>query len=149
MVAADTTKLFLESASFHAATIRRTSMRLGLRTDASARFEKAQDPANAELAVHQYLHLLQQYCPAARAAGPLVDPAGFRYVPKTITLRRARLLMKLGVRLDDDKVAGILRSLQFGVTVTPVGFDVAVPSFRATKDIAIEDDLVEIGRAHV
>jgi phenylalanyl-tRNA synthetase beta chain len=147
MVEPGTTSLFLESASFHAATIRRTSMRLGLRTDASARFEKAQDPANAELAVHRFLELLQQWCPAAKAAGPLVDPTGWKYVPKTITLRRARLQLKLGVRLDDERVASILRSLQFGVAVTAAGFDVTVPSFRATKDIAIEDDLVEeVGR---
>ena len=147
MVAADTTRLFLESASFHATTIRRTSMRLGLRTDASARFEKAQDPANAELAVHRFMQLLQQHCPTATASGPLVDPAGFRYVSKSITLRRARLLLKLGVRLDDEQVAGILRSLQFGVTITPIGFDCSVPSFRATKDINIEDDLIEeVGR---
>ncbi|MBL8753996.1 MAG: phenylalanine--tRNA ligase subunit beta [Planctomycetes bacterium] len=147
MVEAATTTLFLESANFHAATIRRTSMRLGLRTDASARFEKAQDPANAALAAHHFVRLLQEYCPSAKPAGPLVDPAVFHYTPKTITLRRARLLLKLGVRLDDDKVAGILRSLAFGVTVTAAGFDVAVPSFRATKDIAIEDDLIEeVGR---
>lgn len=147
MVEAGTTSLFLESANFHAATIRRTSMRLGLRTDASARFEKAQDPANAELAVHHFVALLQQYCPTAKPAGPLVDPAGFRYVPKPITLRRARLLLKLGTRLDDEKVVAILTSLHFGVVVTPVGFDVTVPSFRATKDIAAEDDLIEeVGR---
>jgi len=147
MVASDTTSLFLESANFHAATVRRTSMRLGLRTDASARFEKAQDPANAELAVHHFLRLLQQYCPTATAAGPLVDPAGFAWQPRTIVLRRARLSLKLGVRLEDEKVAAILTSLQFGVAITPLGFEVSVPSFRATKDITIEDDLIEeVGR---
>ncbi|MCU0867289.1 MAG: phenylalanine--tRNA ligase subunit beta [Planctomycetes bacterium] len=147
MVAADTTRLFLESANFHAAGIRRTSMRLGLRTDASARFEKAQDPANAELAVHHFVRLLQQYNPTAVPAGPLVDPAGFRPAPKQITLRRARLLLKLGVPLDDEQVLRILRSLQFEVTPTATGFDCVVPSFRATKDIAIEDDLIEeVGR---
>jgi phenylalanyl-tRNA synthetase beta chain len=66
MVEAATTSLFLESANFHASTIRRTSMRLGLRTDASARFEKAQDPANAELAVHHFLALLKQLLPDRR-----------------------------------------------------------------------------------
>lgn len=147
MVDAATTSLFLESANFHAASIRRTSMRLGLRTDASARFEKAQDPANAELAVHRFLALLQRYCPSAKAAGPLVDPAGFHYEPKRITLRRARLALKLGLEIEDGKVAAILTSLQFGVAVTATGFDVAVPSFRATKDIANEDDLIEeVGR---
>lgn len=147
MVAPTTTRLFLESANFHAATVRRTSMRLGLRTDASARFEKAQDPANAELAVHVFLRELQRWCPTARAAGPLVDPAGFRYEPRQIVLRRARLQLKLGIPLEDDKVAAILRSLQFGVETTAEGFAVTVPSFRATKDVAIEDDLVEeVGR---
>jgi phenylalanyl-tRNA synthetase beta chain len=144
-----TTSLFLESANFKAAVVRRTSMRLGLRTDASARFEKAQDPANAELAVHAFLAALQRYCPTAQAAGPLVDPAGFVYAPKAIRLRRRRLALKLGLALEDDKVAQILRSLQFGVTVDAEGFLVEVPSFRATKDIAIEDDLIEeVGRMH-
>lgn len=147
MVAPDTDSLFLESANFRAAVVRRTSMRLGLRTDASARFEKAQDPANAELAVHHYLQLLQRYCPTAVAAGPLVDPAGFRPEPRRIALRRSRLQLKLGVRLDDDKVASILRGLQFDVVPTPAGWDVGVPTWRATKDVAIEDDLVEeVGR---
>ncbi|HEX5054043.1 MAG TPA: phenylalanine--tRNA ligase subunit beta [Planctomycetota bacterium] len=147
MVEAGTSSLFLESANFRAAVIRRTSMRLGLRTDASARFEKAQDPANAELAVHHFLRLLQRHCPGAVAAGPLSDPAGFRYVPEPITLRRARLALKLGLEIEDDRVAGILSSLQFGVQPTEQGFEVTVPSWRATKDIAIEDDLVEeVGR---
>ncbi|MBX3464466.1 MAG: phenylalanine--tRNA ligase subunit beta [Planctomycetes bacterium] len=147
MVAADTTSLFLESANFRAAVVRRTSMRLGLRTDASARFEKAQDPANAELAVHHFVGLLQKYCPTARPAGPLVDPAGCRYEPRRILLRRARLAQKLGLELEDPRVIAILESLEFGVTVVDAGFEVAVPSFRATKDIAIEDDLVEeVGR---
>lgn len=147
MIAADTTSLFLESANFRAQVVRRTSMRLGLRTDASARFEKAQDPANAELAVHLYLDLLRKYCPTATAAGPLADPAGFAYEPKRLTLRRARLHQKLGIELEDARVVAILASLEFGVTVTDRGFEVAVPSFRATKDIAIEDDLVEeVGR---
>ncbi len=147
MVAADTTSLFLESANFRANTIRRTSMRLGLRTDASARFEKAQDPANAELAVHLFVDLLQKYCPTSKPAGPLVDPAGFRYQGKQILLRRARLAQKLGIELPDSKVAAILSSLEFAVVTGDEGFEVSVPSFRATKDIHAEDDLIEeVGR---
>lgn len=147
MVGSGTTSLFLESANFHAATIRRSSMRLALRTDASARFEKAQDPANAELAVHHFLRLLQQWCPSATAAGPLVDPQGFRYEPKTIALRRARLDLKLGLALPSARIRSILESLQFTVAETVTGFAVGVPSFRATKDVAIEDDLIEeVGR---
>ena len=147
MVGATTTSLFLESANFHAATIRRASVRLGIRTDASARFEKSQDPANAEIAVHHFLRLLQHYCPSAKAAGPLSDPAPFHYSAQTITLRRARLDLKLGIALPSAQVAGILTSLAFLVTENAAGFLVTVPSFRATKDIAIEDDLIEeVGR---
>jgi phenylalanyl-tRNA synthetase beta chain len=147
MVAAGTSTLFLESANFHAATIRRTSTRLGLRTDASARFEKAQDPANAELAVHRFVGLLQELCPGARPAGPLVDPAGWSYSAQTIRLRKARLDLKLGVSLGAERVQSILESLAFGVQADGDGFDVTVPSFRATKDITAEDDLIEeVGR---
>ena len=67
MVEAGTTSLFLESANFHATTIRRTSMRLGVRTDASTRFEKAQDPANAEVAVHHFLCSSTARAPPRRA----------------------------------------------------------------------------------
>ena len=147
MVGAETTSLFLESANFHAATIRRSSMRLGLRTDASARFEKAQDPANAEIAVHHFLRLLQQWCPTAKPVGPMSDPLGFAYSPKPIHLRKARIDQKLGVTLPAEQIAGILTSLQFGVAKVADGFTVTAPSFRATKDIAIEDDLIEeVGR---
>jgi phenylalanyl-tRNA synthetase beta chain len=147
MVGLGTTRLFLEAANFHAATVRRTSMRLGLRTDASARFEKAQDPANASLGALRFLQLLQQHCPTATAAGPLADPLGFVEPQKTVDLRRERLALKLGIELPDERVAGILQALQFGVQTTTMGFTVAVPSFRATKDIAHEDDLIEeVGR---
>ncbi|MCA8956046.1 MAG: phenylalanine--tRNA ligase subunit beta, partial [Planctomycetes bacterium] len=147
MVEPDTNELFLESATFHAATIRRTSTRLGLRTDSSARFEKALDPANAEIAVHRFLTLIGELCPGARAAGPVVDPAEWRYEPRRIALRRARLDLKLGHEIPDPEVTKILESLEFGVTATDEGFDVDVPSFRATKDVTIEDDLIEeVGR---
>jgi len=149
MVEDGTTSLFLESANFRASTIRRTTMRLGLRTDASTRFEKAQDPANAETAVHYFLSLLQSHCPSAVAAGPLVDPEGFSYEAKPLVLRRDRLQLKLGVNLKDEEVVKILTSLSFEVETSDVGFTCKAPSFRATKDIAIEDDLIEeVGRMY-
>ena len=149
MVEDGTTSLFLESANFRASTIRRTTMRLGLRTDASTRFEKAQDPANAETAVHYFLALLQSYCPSAQPAGPLVDPEGFSYEAVPLVLRRDRLALKLGVVLEVQQVVDILTSLSFEVATSDEGFVCKVPSFRATKDIAIEDDLIEeVGRMY-
>ncbi len=153
MVASDTTALFLESANFHPATIRRTSVRLGLRTDSSARFEKSLDPTHAELGIHAFLRALADIG-SPGAPGPLVDPAGFVYQPRRIALRQARLDLKLGKKLPSAEVARILTSLEFDVREEDSGqdtarFEVGVPSFRATKDITIEDDLIEeVGRMH-
>ncbi len=147
MVESTTTSLFLESANFHATTIRRTSMRLGLRSDASARFEKAQDPALAEAAVYHFVRLLQEHCPSAAPVGPMSDPCGFRYEAEPIRLRRTRLDGKLGVALPDERVEQILTSLCFELKRDGADFVVLPPSFRATKDISIEDDLIEeVGR---
>lgn len=146
-VADDTTELFLESANFHPTRVRRTSSRLGLRTDASARFEKSLDPAGAEHGSRRFVQLLGELCPGVRPVGPLRDPGGWEYQPRTIALRKARLDLKLGVEIDAGRVREILESLQFGVEPREDGVDVEVPSFRATKDVTIEDDLIEeVGR---
>lgn len=147
MVREGTSDLFLESANFHPTLIRRTSNRLGLRSEASARFEKSLDPATAEQGSRRFMHLLGELCPGARPAGPLVDPAQWKFEPRSIALRKARLDLKLGVELPPDKVEGILSSLQFEVKAQGGDWSVGVPSFRATKDITIEDDLIEeVGR---
>ncbi len=147
MVADDTTELFLESANFHAATIRRTSTRLGLRTDSSTRFEKTLDPAQAELAVHRFVQLLQESCPKAKVAGPLQDPSAWQFEPRSVLLRRKRLDLKLGHPVPEAQVRQIFERLQFGVAEHPEGLQLQVPSFRASKDIHIEDDLIEeVGR---
>jgi phenylalanyl-tRNA synthetase beta chain len=153
MVADDTTALFLESANFHPATVRRTSVRLGLRTDSSARFEKALDPTAAELGVHAFLRALADIG-SPGAPGPLSDPTGYSYQPRRISLRKARLDLKLGKVLPISEVTRILTSLEFDVREDNVAgadarLEVAVPSFRATKDITQEDDLIEeVGRMH-
>jgi phenylalanyl-tRNA synthetase beta chain len=149
MVEDDTTDLFLESATFHASTVRRTSTRLGLRTDSSARFEKTLDPEFAVDGVHRFVGMLQELCPGAEPSGPLMDPSEWRYEPKTVRLRRARLDLKLGHVIDQETVKSIFERLEFGVTEIDgtEDLDLVVPSFRASKDIGIEDDLIEeVGR---
>jgi phenylalanyl-tRNA synthetase beta chain len=146
-IGADTTSILLESANFHAATIRRTSARHAVRTDSSTRFEKALDPSLAESAVHRFVELLRELQPSCRVAGPLADPTAWQFAPRSIRLRQERLDSKLGVALPQERVASILKSLEFDVRPVAGGFDVQVPSFRATKDVTIEDDLVEeVGR---
>lgn len=143
-----TTRLVLESANFHAANIRRTSSRLKLRTDASQRFEKSQDPENTVRALARAVALLEIVSPGCRVVGGVSDARAERKLPAAIELPMEWLLRKLGRPMEASEVRRILEALQFGVSEAKPGvFSVTVPSWRATKDISIKDDLVEeIGR---
>src|SRR6185295_5750761 len=68
-----TTRIVLESANFHAISIRKTSVKLKLRTDASMRFEKAQDPANTIRGLARAIELLELVCPGIRLVGGVTD----------------------------------------------------------------------------
>lgn len=143
-----TTRIVLESANFDAANIRRTSSDVKLRTDASMRFEKAQDPVNTTRALARAVDLLEQVCPGIRLAGGLVDNWMSAPAPEPIRLPMAWLIDKLGRDITPAEVRRILESLAFIVAEPEPGvFSVAVPSWRATKDITIKDDLLEeVGR---
>jgi phenylalanyl-tRNA synthetase beta chain len=147
-IAGDTTEIILESANFQAANIRRTSSRLKLRTDASMRFEKAQDPANTVRGLARALQLLSQMMPEMRVVGGVADAHRQTAPPPPIELPLDWLERKLGTRVEDEQVSSILRRLHFGVRETGHRkLLVEVPSWRATRDISIKDDLVEeIGR---
>ncbi|MBI4893867.1 MAG: phenylalanine--tRNA ligase subunit beta [Acidobacteria bacterium] len=143
-----TTRIVLESANFQAANIRKTSAGVKIRTDASMRFEKAQDPVNTELALARAVALLREVCPGIKLVGGLVDSWQKAPAPAPIELPMAWLVKKLGRPIDASEVRQILESLDFQVSEPKPGvFSVAVPSWRATKDITIKDDLLEeVGR---
>src|SRR5579884_1907370 len=147
-ISASTKRIVLESANFQAASIRRTSAALRLRTDASMRFEKSQDPVNTIRALARAVELLEIVSPGIRLVGGLADVCGERAAPPPILLPLAWLNRKLGLFVEKAEVRRILESLAFGVEeVQPDVFSVRVPSWRATKDISIKDDLVEeVGR---
>jgi phenylalanyl-tRNA synthetase beta chain len=148
-VSADTRALLLEVASFDATTVRRSSVRHGLRTDASARFEKSLDPELPPLAAAHFAHLLQQLQPQISFPAPLSDVRTLAAKSVSISLRPERVRAALGAELPDAQIQDILTRLGFGVQASPAGFDVLVPSDRATKDIGIERDLVEeVGRLY-
>ncbi len=141
-------RIVLESATFQAASVRRTSSQLRLRTDASIRFEKSQDPANTVRALARAIDLLHQVSPGIRVAG---GPAGDRAAPPSlppIELPLSWLEQKLGKSLGSGQVRDILEALGFRVSPASAGvLAVTVPSWRATKDITGKHDLVEeIGR---
>jgi phenylalanyl-tRNA synthetase beta chain len=143
-----TTRMVLESANFNASSIRKTSARLKLRTDASMRFEKAQDPANTVRGLKRALELLEQVSPGIRLVGGLADAYRPLPEPEPIVLQLDWLDRKLGRAIPGSEVRKILESLEFRVQETAPGtFSVQAPSWRATKDVSIKDDLVEeVGR---
>jgi phenylalanyl-tRNA synthetase beta chain len=143
-----TTSIVLESANFQAASVRKTSSALKLRTDASMRFEKSQDPVNTTRALARAAELLQELSPGIRLVGGLADAARAVVSIPPVTLDLDWLGCKLGRSLEAVEVRAILEALQFGVEESgPRVFSVSIPSWRATKDIGMAEDLVEeVGR---
>jgi len=139
----DTSALLLESATFDPVSIRKSTGRLGLRTDASARYEKALDPKLADLAVARFVHLLQQCDSSVKIISGLTRASMFDYPEIIIDLKQSYIDRYTGVSIEQARVSSILRSLGFGVEETADGYQVRVPGFRATKDISIAADLVE------
>jgi phenylalanyl-tRNA synthetase beta chain len=147
-ISGKTTRVVLESANFNAASIRKTSGAIKLRTDASVRFEKAQDPMNTVGGLARAIELLQELSPGIRLVGGVADEKREIPPPPSIELPLDWMERKLGRPVPPAEVRQILERLEFGVTEPqPRVFTVTVPSWRATKDVAIKEDLVEeVGR---
>jgi phenylalanyl-tRNA synthetase beta chain len=145
-VSATTTAVVFEAAYFQPASIRRTSKRLGIKTEASSRFERGADP-NAQVTAIQRAIALMQQIGAGQPEGSIVDVYPQPREAKRLHLRRDRLARLLGASVPDAEVVRILRSL--GLEVTPVsdGWDAVAPTFRV--DLLREPDLIEeVGRHH-
>jgi len=150
-VTADTSELLLEVASFHPTVVRRTSARLGLRTDASARFEKSLDPTLPAKAAARLARLLLELQPGVRFPRPVGDAGEWTDPARTLAFRPERARAVLGADVPDAEMQRTLSALGFGVRTIQkdATWEVAVPSARATKDVGIEEDLIEeIGRMH-
>ncbi len=143
-----TKRVVLESANFHPTNIRRTAAQQKMRTDASMRFEKSQDPVNTVRGLARMVELLYQVSAGTTITGGLADAARPMKTLPAITLPLDWLMRKLGRNVDPGEVRQILERLEFGVSEPAPGvFSVTVPSWRATKDVSIKDDLVEeVGR---
>src|SRR3984885_11117865 len=111
----ETKRIVLESANFQAASVRKTSVALKLRTDASMRFEKSQDPLNTVRGLARAVELLEQVSPGIRLVGGLADSHGELKTPPPIDLTADWLRAKLGRELEAREVRSILESLEFAV----------------------------------
>jgi phenylalanyl-tRNA synthetase beta chain len=111
------------------------------------RFEKAQDPHNTLRAIARATELFELVCPGIRALGGPTDAHNGLPLRKVIPLSLPWLYRKLGREIAKAEVIAILERLAFEVEDQDEALAVTVPSWRATKDISIPDDLVEeIGR---
>ncbi len=142
-VTEDTEAILLESASFNGGSIRRASIRLGLRTDASARYEKSLDPEYAITAIKRVLYLAMQEDPGTTIVSDLNDVNVSPLKPVRLVLDKAYIERYTGMEIDMDMVVKTLTALEFGVSLEGDTITVDVPSFRSTKDVTIKVDIIE------
>ncbi len=140
----DTTRLVLESATFKASRVRTTSVRLGLRTDSSLRFEKKPPPVYTRMAAGRILRLLREAGLGPQVESRYTAVGDFKDAPRTISLAPGWLAGRAGIALGDDVATGILHGIGLTVQRTPAGgLDVTVPAFRAVSDLATKEDISE------
>jgi phenylalanyl-tRNA synthetase beta chain len=143
-VSAGTRTVAFESAHFKPTSVRRTSKRLGLKTEASMRFERGADINVPVVALQRAIQLMKQIG-AGQSVGPVVDRYPVVQGPRTLELRRSRLARLLGLAVPDDEVERILSGLGLTVRPTAEGWALVVPTFRV--DLLREVDLIEeVGR---
>ncbi len=138
-----TRRILLESANFDAAAIRRCAAALGHRTEASARFEKSLDPALTVLAIARFIHLARAQFPDLVLTSRLSDCCPQPLKPVCVTLDPSYVGDFIGKHISLAQIKNILEALAFKVTDHGDHVDVLVPSFRATKDIEGEADVIE------
>jgi phenylalanyl-tRNA synthetase beta chain len=148
-VTPDSTKLFLEVANWEAPEVRKISVRLGLRTDSSQRYEKTLDSHQCYRTLLRLVELISEVCPGAKVLG---GPEKFVREDKlshpiTLAITHSQIVKSLGMEISKETITDIFKRLDFKVEELNNTFHVTVPSYRTTKDISVKADLIEeIGR---
>ena len=139
----DTTSLLLESATFDGISVRKTTTRLGLRTDASMRYEKMLDPELCRLATERLLKLLLDFDKGAEVTSSFTDAYVKHYPTITLKFDKKYVDRYTGIDISEERIVTTLKALGFKVTKRGDKFTVVVPSWRATKDVTIKADIIE------
>ncbi len=142
-IVGDTDSVVLESANFSGVSVRKTSSRLGLRTDASMRYEKILDPEMTVTAIRRFVKLLKDIDAGAVVASPISDAYPVRYPKISISFDKAYVDRYTGIDISDGTIIDTLTRLGFDVRFDGANFTVGVPSWRATKDVTIKADIIE------
>lgn len=138
-----TTKLTLESATFDAVSIRKSTVRLAHRTDASMRYEKCLDPQLTVPAIARFVKLLKDIDSGVQVISSLTDEVAFEYDTVKLDFDKSFVDRYTGIEISNDTIVKTLKSLGFGVELSGDNFSVVVPSWRATKDVTMKADIIE------
>ncbi len=139
----DTDSLLLESATFDGVSVRKTTTRLGLRTDASMRYEKMLDPELCRIATERLLNLLFECDGGARVISSFTDAYVKRYPTIVLDFDKRYVDRYTGIDIPTERIIKTLTGLGFAVSSDGDKFSVTVPSWRATKDVTIKADIIE------
>jgi len=144
-----TKNIFIEVANWDATEVRKTSVRLGLRTDSSQRFEKTLDSNLCYRTLLRLVELITECNPEAKIEGGISRYADEEKFSRELTFNISHDLItsRLGMEISTDRIQKIFESLDFKTTLSNGVFSVVIPTYRTTKDISCEADLIEeIGR---
>lgn len=148
-VEGSTTSIVLESANFDGTCLRRSATKMGLRTEAVARYEKKLDPNMTVKAIERFVWLLKKQDENVEITSNLADVYVNKLESKKVILKKEYLHKYMGAEIDSSEITKILKSLMFEVTETEDAFEVLAPTYRSTKDISNPADVIEeIARIH-
>ncbi|WP_282701148.1 phenylalanine--tRNA ligase subunit beta [Streptomyces sp. CC219B] len=141
-------RFVLEAATFRPGHVRRTTQRLGVRTEASARFEKALDTQRVDQAIDMFLHLLRDAAPGAIVSG-MQDVTIEPTAPAQVELTREFLDRRIGESLKTSELQSTLTALGFHAEINDTALRVTAPTWRSTGDISLPHDILEeVARIH-
>jgi len=139
----DTTTLTLESATFDAVSIRKSTVRLAHRTDASMRYEKCLDPEMTVPAIARFVKLLSDIDPDMKVVSALTDEYAFKYDTISLDFDKKFVDKYTGIDIPAETIVETLTNLGFVIKADGDSFNVTVPSWRATKDVTMKADIIE------
>lgn len=139
----DTTSIILESANFEKTNIRKSANAIGLRTEASTRYEKSLDPNMTTLAIMRFIQLLKEIDTEIQVASKLTDIYCNIVNSSIVRLKKTYLKKYMGYDIEKEKVCDILTSLCFEVYEEGDEYKIVAPTYRSTKDISNQADIIE------
>jgi len=140
--ATETTKnILIEAATFNPVSVRKTSQRLGIRTDSSVRFEKGVDTTLPAIATSRYEQLLATYIKDTKYEGSFTHETP--KMPTQIILTHSYIEDRIGTKVSEKIILDTLTRLGFTVHQNTSEYTVIVPSWRDTGDVSIPADIVE------